>query len=478
VRNRIVVVAMVAGLVFGGSVPSGTAQVPNPVDQTFASENVTVLNRLTEGAGAISMQFASDAPIMYLSTVKGLQIYDISDPAAPALLGAEPLPHFQNEAMSIGERRNGTKFAIIASTLVAASTAGDVDPGNARFIIVVDVTDPTAPEVVSSLETETRTHTVSCVDLPECRFAYSDGRSQGAISIIDLRDPSEPKMAGTFKSVVPRGHDSDLDDAGILWHVGGEGAVALDVSKPTKPVQLNSTGPEGVENTDRANSPYNNFILHNSFRPNAKRFKSSSAPALRNGNVLLATEEDTTAGQCGPQYGSFQTWHIPHLSAKKFAKANPLLGPGGGSIEPLDNWYPEDAAAGAHCSAHYFDYHDEGLVAQGWYEYGMRILDVRNPRKIQQLGYFFTPAAETWAAYWVPEYGSEGRQTGRDTNLIYTADVSRGVDILEFALPKGKRSETRSVTAPALPAGLLSMRPQVSLPTSTYGYACRIPLEN
>lgn len=112
--------------------------------------------------------------------------------------------------------------------------------------------------------------------------------------------------------------------------------MALDISTPTKPVPLNSTNEEGVENDDRDKSPYNNFILHNSFRPNAKMFKSFSQPKLSNGNVLLATEEDTGAGACGPELGSFQTWKIPHLSATRYRNQNPGLEAGGGSISPVD----------------------------------------------------------------------------------------------------------------------------------------------
>jgi len=205
-----------------GLVPGTAGGQANPLEQVFASDNVKVVNRLAEGAGAISLQFDSDKPFMYLSTLKGLQVYNVKDPRNPELVSALPLPHFQNEAMSLGERRNGDAFVLIASTLVAATTSGEVDPGRARFVVVVEVTDPASPKVVGTLETPTRTHTTSCAT-KSCKFAFSDGRSQGEMSIIDLRNFRKPKVAGTYKSVVPRGHDQDLDDKGILWHVGGEG---------------------------------------------------------------------------------------------------------------------------------------------------------------------------------------------------------------------------------------------------------------
>ncbi|MGI8407156.1 MAG: LVIVD repeat-containing protein [Actinomycetota bacterium] len=450
-------------------IPASVGAQALPPDPVPTSENLRSLGRLAEGVGAISLQFSSDTPHMYLSTLKGIQIYDISDPKAPQFVSAEPLPHYQNEAMSLGERKNGDKFLLIASNQAGVALNGDATATN-RFIWVMDVTDPANPEVVSSLATDSRTHTVSCLT-KSCEYAYSDGRTQGFISIIDLRDLMNPKMAGTYESVVPQGHDQDLDAAGLLWHVGGQGAVALDVSKPTKPVPLNSTNPAGVGNADRENSPYNNFILHNSARPNAKNFKAGTAPNLKNGNILLATEEDT-GSVCGPDLGGFSTWHIPFLDAAKYKKTNPKLAAGGGTIAPLDMWYPEDVAVGHACSAHYFDYSETGLVTQGWYELGTRILDVRDPNNIKQIGFFFGRDMETWASYWVPARDAKGKVTGKDTNIIYSADVSRGVDILEFT-PLGKSAkETRAVVAPTFE--LPTPFALGVTPSKRYGYLCRI----
>jgi hypothetical protein len=474
VRSRIIAMITSGLLIFGaGTTSAGVLPAANIV----ASDNATLVKTLPEGVGAISMAFSSDTPHMYLSTLKAIQIYDISDPKNPVLTGVEPLPNYQNEAMSLGERKNGDKFVLVGSTLAGASPRGPFYDTNSRYAFVVDVTDPAAPKTVAGLVTESRTHTISCTS-PSCEYAYTDGRTQGKISIIDLRDWRAPKMAGTYESVVPQGHDQDVDDAGVLWHVGGQGAVALDVRKPTNPVPVASTNLLGLGTPDRQNNPYNNFILHNSARPNAKRFKADAAPSLANGNVLLATEEDTGAGGCGPRFGSFSTWHIPYVDAGRYKKDNPGMQPGNGSIKPLDIWYPEDAGVyGANCSAHYFDYNSKGFVAQGWYELGVRILDVRDPRAIKQVGFFMAPGAnETWAAYWVPQRNPAGKVTGRSTNIVYTADAVRGVDILEIELPGGSPKSTRSVSVPTIPGWNGANRVPVSAPSKDYGFACRLPL--
>ena len=468
-RSRVIAAVSVALLAFG--VGTSAVQAEGLTDAAEApqliAENVTLVKNLPEATAGVSLAFSSDTPHMYLSSLKGIHVYDISEPEDPILVSFEPLPHYQNEAMSLGERKNGDKFLLVGSTLAAVSTAGDVDK-DSRMAIVVEVTDPADPTVVGSVVTESRTHTVSCRN-KECDFAYSDGRTQGAISIIDLRDFRDPKMAGTFASVVPQGHDQDVDDAGYLWHVGGQGAVALDVSKPTKPVQVASTNGKALGGL----TEWNGFILHNSTRPNAKKFQTNAKPSLKNGNVLLATEEDTGEGECGPELGAFSTWHIPYVSAKKYRKDNPKSEPGKGTIAPLDLWYPEDSGVyGAHCSAHYFDYNEKGIVTQGWYELGTRILDVRDPKNIKQIGVFLAPGAtETWASYWVPARDKKGKLTGKSTNIIYSVDHVRGLDVLKIGKSSANAPEVNAPTVPGWNG--LNFIP-VSRPSKTYGLVCRI----
>jgi hypothetical protein len=450
--------------------------------QEPVGRNAQLVTQLPEAAGAIAMEFSEDSPLLVVSTLKGIHTYDVSDPAAPKPLGFLPMLIWQNEDMSLVERGKKEKYALVASNGAVAGlrdTTLDTDTGGTagRKLFVVDVSDPASPRLISSVATPTRTHTVSCATR-ECPFAYSDGRAGGAMSIVDLRDPRKPVVAGTYKSVVPSGHDQDGDDAGILWHVGGEGGVALDVSDPVNPVALNSTDRSGLASSDFSGRPWNNFILHNSFRPNARDFRADRPPALRDGNVLLVTEEDYLndgAPQCGDYEGSFQTWHVPFLDAERYRQVNPEGRQGGGTIRPLDRWNTElldsgETPAGAFCSAHYFDYLDDGFVAQGWYQQGTRILDVRDPTDIKQVGYWFTGAMETWAAYWVPN-----RLAKKDT-LVYTADAVRGIDVLRVTLPKGGPDRTEAVRAPILRSWIARSPGLERRRSADWGFACPLPL--
>jgi hypothetical protein len=185
------------------------------------------------------------------------------------------------------------------------------------------------------------------------------------------------------------------------------------------------------------------------------------------GNVLLVTQEDYLDPRCGSGEGSFSTWYIPYTDAdllradnpEAFANTNALAkrSQGKGKVEPLDSWNTElldtgrDSLAGAVCSAHYFDYHQAGFVAQGWYQQGLRILDVRNPADIKQVGYYFTGAMETFAANWVPEYDASGHQTGRKSTMLYTQDPSRGLEFFTFSLPETAPEGTEPLRTPVLP---------------------------
>ena len=487
--RRLLILVFTLLLTVAGAPATALTSVP-----VIASDSVEVVASIPN-VTAISAAFASDAPIMYLHTLNGLVTYDISDPELPKPLATLPMPNFQNEAMSLGERPDGTKFLIVGFDIYGV-TPQDQKAALDYEMVIVDVTDPAAPKLRGRLQTESSAHTISCVTT-SCELAYTSGAYEPFFNPIDLTDLDNPKQLPKIYSLAEEGHDWDADDAGIQWHVGTKGAVAYDTTDPLKPVPLNSSDAAGVDTTDFAGKPYNNFILHNSIRPNALQFTPDVAPSLDAGNVLLITEEDyvhasaSGAGRCGNYEGAFSTWHIPYLDAERYAQQNPAganltsadrKAYGKGTIAPLDLWNTEllssgqATPAGAFCSAHYFDYHQDGIVAQGWYQQGTRFLDVRDPSNIKQVGYFFTGALETWGAYWVPEYDAEGNQTGKKTDLVYTNDVVRGVDILRFDFASlSAPADTEPVEAPILPqwlapAGVVP----ASLPSTKFGYLCRL----
>src|SRR3712207_5350409 len=84
---------MLALMLLGGS---ATAQEP---PQTKKSDRVSHLGFLSEPQ-VISARFRGT--LMYVSTLRGLSIYDVKDPRKPVKLGSLDLPHFENEDIDVG----------------------------------------------------------------------------------------------------------------------------------------------------------------------------------------------------------------------------------------------------------------------------------------------------------------------------------------------------------------------------------------
>jgi hypothetical protein len=421
---------------------------------------------------AISGEFARTGNFFYVSSLDSISVFDTTDPAHPKLRGTLANLVFENEAMSYGERTEGgqlRRFVLVGNDLYNATVDPASGPQRGRIgggeVIVVDVTDPANPHVrsrtpgSSSLPgaVTTSTHTVQCLTT-SCEYAYTAGDS-GRFSVIDLRNLDKPVQVATPLSPASSsnaiftsgaGHYWDFDSAGVGWHTGSGGAAAFDVTDPLNPRARNGTDANGTQ------TPWNDFIHHNSQRPNGSRFSEGAAPSVANGNVLLVTEEDYfNDGDelvCD-RAGSFQTWEIPSMDAAGYSGGTP----GAGSIRPLDLINPVkvgdglSAPVGGFCSAHWFDYHQSGIIAQGYYQQGLRFIDVRNARDLKQHAYVTGGATEVWDAYWVPERNRKGVAQAKKTNLVYSTDLVRGLEVYEVDVPSRDLSEEPSSPLPQLP---------------------------
>ncbi|MGH3329886.1 MAG: hypothetical protein ACRDPJ_01155, partial [Nocardioidaceae bacterium] len=420
------------------------------------------------GSAGISGCFMKSAPIFVMSNLDSVDVYDVSDPLKPKLTGTLPNLVFENEALNCGERKTkeGTKrFALIGVDLYDAST--DIEHTQNALLgnemIVVDVTNPAEPYLRSSAPATTSTHTVACILETDCQYAYSAGDGgSGTFSIMDLTDldkpvelDANPAVAGTqpFKSP-GAGHKWNFDNAGYGTNTGYDGSAIFNVQDPANPKLVTTTGAAG-RGEDPNYPGYNDFIHHNSFRPNASAFKPDAAPSLANGNVLLVTEEDYEQTDC-TKAGSFQTWWIKRLDGTKDA------------IVPLDKVEISDLGTfplpqGAFCSAHWFDFHQSGLVSVGFYGGGTQIVDVRNPKDIKSYGYATWGVSEVWDAYWMPVYNQNGVATGKKTNLVYSVDLVRGLDVYAVDLPGGTDLTSTISLGSTSPFGTFSW-PEDALP--------------
>ena len=409
-------------------------------DTPLLSRNVAHLGN-HPGTVGISGCFMKTAPLFVTSGLESVTVWDVSDGARPTRAGVMPNAVFENEAMNCGERRTGDvrrRFVLIGIDLYNAAVDRNGishTNGGGNELMLVEVTDPANPHVISSVPATTSTHTVACVDEYDCRYAYSAGDSGShTFSIFDLRDLEHPREVDSdrdkpgvqpFRSPTAA-HKWNFDGAGVGTHTGFDGSSMWDVDRPRHPRLLATTGRAGGAGDAAGRDGYNDFIHHNSFRPHARRFRPGARATLRHGNVLLVTEEDYEQTDCS-RAGSFQTWRVRRLDG------------GRGGIVPLDKVELSDLGNfplphGAFCSAHWFDYR-RGIVAIGYYGGGTQFLDVRDPRHIKSYGYAHWGASEVWDAMWVPAYDARGRQTGKQTNVVYAIDLVRGLDVYSVDVP-------------------------------------------
>ncbi|HLG01072.1 MAG TPA: Hsp20/alpha crystallin family protein [Acidimicrobiia bacterium] len=399
---------LVSGLVVG--LPATAEVKPGG----FMSANVTWLGHIpldAPGVGGRVVTVATPAGPQvrfFVTGAKGLTIYDVTNPTLPIPLGTVALPHFQNEDVSVSD--DGDRVIISGERVSGGATVPGFGP-----TFVIDASDPRVPVIAKVLTVGS--HTVTCVDA-DCDWIYS---SSG--EIYDLRDLSAPQSvlkgaAGWTAKVQAQGvvfqqgaHDLNVDAAGYVI-TDTVPRVMLDVADPLNPVVL-TTSDEG----HGANLAYQ----HNNLRPGADTWvpRNDSAAyvpgeALFDGEILLANGETNFEPECGPGSGPFSTW-----STKNWDKGQPFT-----FIDvyrPLNGeWVDGNPAFNVvGCSGHWFTERD-GVVATGWYEHGVRFLEVDDRGFISEVGFFQPVVTSASGAYWASD------------DIVYTVDYARGIDILRF----------------------------------------------
>ena len=438
-RNRLTALVGAATLAVLASGPSAASALP-PEPPLATSENVQVLDHIP--GTAAGMNFKDH--YAFVTGWDGLTVLDIATPESPQLVGGLPLAHFENEDVDL-----------CGDVLVIVNDREARDLGSVMY--VVSIADPTAPSLVGILplgltgEGRGSGHIANFVT-EDCTQTWVDGGDH--VEVVDLSDPTAPRSLGKFESAASNSdafrvsHDTELDSTGTVWNVGGGGAAAYKLTAdPLAPKLLGTTGTAGANP-----SPYNDFILHNS---------------QRRGKTLLITEEDyvdtdeVPPGGCRGQ-GKFETWSLAGL--KK------------GSITPQDTWETElngmftagavdsKAPVTANCSSHWFDA-QQGVAAVGWYEQGVRFLSYESPTDVKQVGYYIPANGSTWAAYWSP--------TDPDGEIVYTADVYRGVDVLRIE-NGGRQGKKVKAPVPKSWFGSPTSDSETFDPHPTFGFVCPV----
>ena len=369
--KRVVISVALVALLAGVNPAAGAG----PTQGGVASDNVEYVGHVPFQVGTATGAKAIGR-YLYVTSWREFSIYDISDPTAPAHLVTEPFGFkFENEDVAT----NG-EIMLFSEQL----------PQNTLH--VWDVEDKTNPTQIAALPGGGG-HTSDCI--LGCKYSYS---SEG--TIVDLRDPTEPKIVGDWTKGTP------ADFTG-----------AHDVNEVSPGMVLTSSNP--ILLLDARRDPTHPKVVAIGTHQGFTGAHSNQWPNDGTDDIVLFSDESNATGRCTGNNGAFMTWD--GSSWKQTRRLTLMdtyqLSSGTG----LDGSPP---ANGLGCSAHWFEEHpafrDGGLVALGAYEHGTRFVDVSPRGKIEEVGYFMPWGGSTSAAYWITR------------DLVYAVDYTRGIDILRY----------------------------------------------
>ncbi|MGH2829831.1 MAG: LVIVD repeat-containing protein [Actinomycetota bacterium] len=412
-----------------------------PAAGIMASSNVSLALTIPD-TGGVGGRFVRDgATTWYFMTgYSGLRIYDATNAELPVLTGVLPVPMWENEDVDVSASRK----------LVLLSVD---DMGQGGGLYVVSWATPRVPELLAFLEYPPGAgHIANCI--ADCaRYAYVTGAADGVLHIVDLQDPASPRVLpnvitkaqnpagrgnGAFRNGVV--HDVNSESATRVWTTGSGGTTMLDVTDPLNPVKK-------YEIPASVNGQHNQFIHHNSIRLDA--------------STVLVTEEDWLQPQCGDlddgEQGEFQTWAIPATATGNLAFRDSWT-------TELGTYVQDGAAVTVTCSSHWFTVNDNKVVAVGWYDQGVRFLDVSDPSNIRQVGYWIRPSAGLGA--------SAGLYHPVRDDVVYVPDYERGLDVLKIA---GGGANAQTVVAPIRKEWLQPGIQFRAEPHPVFGWACQRP---
>ncbi|MDQ4065027.1 MAG: hypothetical protein M3161_03160 [Actinomycetota bacterium] len=334
----------------------------------------------------------------YTNDQNKVMIFDVSDPINPVLTGFVPMPQ---QYMYSREDLDTNGEIMVVPNDYTASPREPGEPGlpvKTGTLYVIDVEDKSNPQIIATVPGASQ-HTASCV--LDCRYVYG---SAGAI--VDIRDPANPKFLERkwYDSLPPGsaagGHDVEEIAPGLVL-TASRPIMLLDARKdPTRP-KLLAVGPV---------PPEQSAVVH-----------SGRWPRGGKSDFLLFGSETNNRPQCdGPGAGSFTTWDATQW--KKTRTFTPI------DEFKITNGTYADGRPAANvwgCSVHWLEANPRygrtgGLVASGWFEHGVRFLDVNSKGKIEEVGYYMPWNGNTSAAYWVTD------------RIVYTADYNRGIDIIKY----------------------------------------------
>ncbi|MEX2554200.1 MAG: hypothetical protein WEB06_01050 [Actinomycetota bacterium] len=406
---RVIAVAYGGTTAYEGSIgflpppkPAAPSLVTRPGDLTAETTGDGRLIASIAFPGGTDLDFSGTLAFVgsYDGTDGGLRIFDIADPRRPRLIGRFPCSGNQND---VGVYRTTVVMGMHSSGSTPGCTP--VDEGGLR---IIDVTDPTRPTQTAFVKIgPAGTHTLTIVG--DTGYVYANPGGLGTspdefpTTIVDIRDPSNPKIVGTWTPPQSLGCH-DINVVGNRAYCAGSNVThIMDITDPVHPTVVSSI--------------FNPVIqLHHGAAPSS------------DGKVLVIADEAIGAHLCDPAganpTGAYWFYDISD-------EHQPVLRGWTGTPGLTDV-----AVLGYVCTAHNFNMvPDRPWMVAASYTAGTSIIDFTDPAAPTLVAQVRGAEADTWSSYF-------------HNGFIFTGDRGRGFDVIEHP----------ELTALA-PAGLAAPQP-------------------
>lgn len=408
-------------------------------DQIGRSANVKHLFNTPHAgplAGATGSDMAFSGNKAFVGNYNGFVIYDVSTPASPTKLATVSCPGSQNDLSISGDllylSTDSSRSDDSCSSVSQSATIKDSWEG----IKIFDVSDPTNPQYLKSVETPCGSHTNSLVPSKDNDYIYVSSYSpraeypdcqppHDAISIVEVpkSNPTAAKLIGTPNLFPDGGNPGGPNEDGnnVSATTGchditaypsrkiaagacmGDGVI-FDIADPKAPKVI-----ERVQDTK-------NFAFWHSATFNNKGTKVVFTDELGGGGAATC---NTKIGATRGANGIYDLSKDNKLTFKSYFKI------------------PRHQFDSENCVAHngsLIPLNGRDVMVQSWYMGGTSFWDFTDSKNPREIGYFERgpegPAGDgggTWSSYYYNGH-------------VFSSDLGKGFDVLEITDPSLKKA--------------------------------------